>query len=377
MNAINLSSNLVRLRREKKITQEELADFIGVTKASVSKWENRQSMPDILLLPQLASYFGVTIDELMGYEAWLSPEQIRCCYRELAADFAGRPFEEVMRKTVNLAHQYYSCYPLLVQISILYLNHFMLAKTRERQMEILGEGDRLCDRVIENCMDVAVCGDAIAVKAMLKVYLGQPQEAIELLEPVADPAHLGEQNSMLLVQAYQMTGEKEKAKDQAQINLYLNMIYLVGMGTQLLNLCEDEEKRCEETIRRTEGIIKLYDLEHLHPNAASQFYYSEAVYYASKERNEASLEALQHFVKCVRVLLENPLLLHGDEYFDRLDGWIDRLPLGDQAPRDKAFARQSALEALNNPVFAGMREETAFKKICRGLSDESGYSDIS
>ena len=375
MNTINRSSNLVRLRREKKITQEELADFIGVTKASVSKWENRQSMPDILLLPQLASYFGVTIDELMGYEAWLSPEQIRCCYRELASDFAGRPFEEVMRKARNLAHQYYSCYPLLVQISILYLNHFILAKTREKQLEILGEGDRLCDRVIENCKDVAVCGDAIAVKAMLQVYLGKPQEAIELLEPVADPAHLGEQNSMLLVQAYQMTGETEKAKDQAQINLYLNMIYLVGMGTQLLNLCGDEEKRCEETIRRTGGIIKLYDLEHLHPNAASQFYYSEAVYYASKEKNEASLEALQHFVKCVRVLLENPLLLHGDEYFDRLDGWIDRLPLGDQAPRDKAFARQSALDALKNPVFAGIREEAAFKKICRSLSDESGHSD--
>ena len=55
MNALNLSNNLVRLRRERKITQEELADFIGVTKASVSKWENRQSTPDILLLPQLAS----------------------------------------------------------------------------------------------------------------------------------------------------------------------------------------------------------------------------------------------------------------------------------------------------------------------------------
>lgn len=41
MNVLNLSENIVRLRRERKITQEELADFIGVTKASVSKWENR------------------------------------------------------------------------------------------------------------------------------------------------------------------------------------------------------------------------------------------------------------------------------------------------------------------------------------------------
>ena len=54
MNTLNISENIIRLRREKKVTQEELADFVGVTKASVSKWENKQSMPDILLLPKLA-----------------------------------------------------------------------------------------------------------------------------------------------------------------------------------------------------------------------------------------------------------------------------------------------------------------------------------
>ena len=65
MNALKLSDNIARLRRERKLTQEELADFLGVTKASVSKWENHQSTPDILLLPQLASFFDVTVDELL------------------------------------------------------------------------------------------------------------------------------------------------------------------------------------------------------------------------------------------------------------------------------------------------------------------------
>ena len=39
MDKLNLSENIIRLRHEKKLTQEELADFMGVTKASVSKWE--------------------------------------------------------------------------------------------------------------------------------------------------------------------------------------------------------------------------------------------------------------------------------------------------------------------------------------------------
>lgn len=47
---------------------------MGVTKASVSKWETGQSTPDILILSQMASFFDVTIDELVGYEAWLTDQ---------------------------------------------------------------------------------------------------------------------------------------------------------------------------------------------------------------------------------------------------------------------------------------------------------------
>ena len=71
MNALNLVENIIRLRHDKKITQEQLADFVGVTKASVSKWETKQSMPDILLLPRLASFFDVTIDELFTKKEWI------------------------------------------------------------------------------------------------------------------------------------------------------------------------------------------------------------------------------------------------------------------------------------------------------------------
>ena len=90
MNALNLAENIIRLRHDKKITQEQLADFVGVTKASVSKWETKQSMPDILLLPQLAAFFDVTIDELLGYEPQLSKEQMQKIYLELASDFFSR-----------------------------------------------------------------------------------------------------------------------------------------------------------------------------------------------------------------------------------------------------------------------------------------------
>ena len=66
MEELSLSKNVANLRKKKGVTQETLAEFIGVTKASVSKWETGQSMPDVLILPKLASFFDVSVDELLA-----------------------------------------------------------------------------------------------------------------------------------------------------------------------------------------------------------------------------------------------------------------------------------------------------------------------
>ena len=55
MSQFHLAENLTKLRHSKRITQEKLADFLGVSKASVSKWETGQSLPDIAQLPRLAA----------------------------------------------------------------------------------------------------------------------------------------------------------------------------------------------------------------------------------------------------------------------------------------------------------------------------------
>ncbi len=65
---INLGIKIRELRRRDGRTQEALADALGVTSQAVSRWESGGSYPDINLLPSLANYFGITIDELFGYE---------------------------------------------------------------------------------------------------------------------------------------------------------------------------------------------------------------------------------------------------------------------------------------------------------------------
>lgn len=54
-----------QLRKERNLTQEELAECLGVSPQTVSKWENNLSMPDVSCLPVLADYFGITVDALL------------------------------------------------------------------------------------------------------------------------------------------------------------------------------------------------------------------------------------------------------------------------------------------------------------------------
>ena len=61
-----LGKRIAALRHEKEMTQEELAEKIGVTSQAVSKWENDQTCPDITLLPLLAKILGVSVDELLS-----------------------------------------------------------------------------------------------------------------------------------------------------------------------------------------------------------------------------------------------------------------------------------------------------------------------
>ncbi len=62
---INLKEKLRSLRQQKNITQEALANHLGITPQSVGKWERGEGFPDITLLPKIAFYFDVSVDELL------------------------------------------------------------------------------------------------------------------------------------------------------------------------------------------------------------------------------------------------------------------------------------------------------------------------
>ena len=343
---------------------------MGVTKASVSKWETGQSTPDILILSQMASFFDVTIDELVGYEAWLTDQQIRRYYKELVRDFTELPFHGVLEKVRSLARRYYACYPFLLQLVVLYWNHYMLAETEEAGRKILQEAMAWCDRIQENCGDSGVCSEALVMKVGLSLSLGMAAEALEALEPISDPGRFTGQSGLMLIQAYEMAGENEKARSFAQAKQYQDLLNLVSGAALFVSLYERDLKRCDETVRRIRGIIELYQLEELHPNMTAQFHYRTAAVYGGNGKRKEALEALKLFEKsCQHLLKAEEITLHGDAYFDLLDAWIEKLPLGRMAPRDRSFLQENLRAALSHPAFGCIRETREFKSIESRLCD--------
>lgn len=74
---IYISENIKQLRREKGLTQEKLADYLGVTFQSISNWERGESLPDISMLPEIAGFFNISVDSLLGMNKALKEKKIK------------------------------------------------------------------------------------------------------------------------------------------------------------------------------------------------------------------------------------------------------------------------------------------------------------
>ncbi|MCL2773434.1 MAG: helix-turn-helix domain-containing protein [Oscillospiraceae bacterium] len=79
---INIGENIRNLRKRKDITQEELADHLGISFQSISKWERGDGFPDITMLPDLADFFNISIDELIGADKTLGGGDFYNIYKQ-------------------------------------------------------------------------------------------------------------------------------------------------------------------------------------------------------------------------------------------------------------------------------------------------------
>ena len=94
--SMNLAEHLKMLRKGKGISQEKLAEYLGVSYQAVSKWENGVTSPDISLLPDISRYFGITVDALLQAEVIDQEKLLEECSRKAEALFRDGKREEII-----------------------------------------------------------------------------------------------------------------------------------------------------------------------------------------------------------------------------------------------------------------------------------------
>lgn len=362
MTTVNIAENLLYLRREKGITQDVLANFLGVSKASVSKWENGISLPDIMQLPRIASFYGISIDELMGYEAQLTEEEIKRYYELFAKEFAEKTFEEAIGHVREFIHQYYSCYPALMKMALLLVNHYMLA-VPEMQKTVLEEMIQICIRIQEKSVDVNLCSEAALIQSAVELFAGRPEKTIEKLQNQKHTFGIEFSGEMLLIQAYQMTGQQEEALEWNQVVMLLHLLSLIQSSTSYLMSNLSDRKVGYQIIERTEQTAEIYELNKLHPNTWLQFQYAKAVFQARHGKIQESLKSLRIYVEEGIAFVQNGLFLHGDAYFDRIDQYIQKMNPMYVVPRNQSLILASIGQSLMHPAFDVIRQLPEFQEL--------------
>ena len=148
--SIYLGENIKRLRKENELTQENLADFLGVSFQSVSKWERGESYPDITLLPAIASFFDVSTDELIGIDKAKREEKIKN-YIDEFNDLRMKNTPYVFEQISKAVKEFPGDYDLLVR----YLEILISEKSKASADGelILDEVESIYDKILNYCTD--------------------------------------------------------------------------------------------------------------------------------------------------------------------------------------------------------------------------------
>lgn len=205
--SINIGRTIACERRRAGVTQEALARHLGVSKAAVSKWELAQCAPDVSLLPRIASYFSLTLDELFDWHDELTEEESAALYAEVYA-LGERDLPAARKRVHALAAEHYSDANLMLMLASLLTmwacradapptdeqngaDEGMPGAAAERApsaqpggVALTTEALHLIDRALEVAEDPSVLYLARQQKATVLFQAGRYDDAAALLKPL-------------------------------------------------------------------------------------------------------------------------------------------------------------------------------------------------
>lgn len=358
---INIGRTIARERRRRGVTQEALAAHLGVSKAAVSKWELCQSLPDVSLLPRIAAYFSLSLDELFDWRDELTQEESAALYAEVYA-LGEKDLAAAHDRLRELAAEHYSDVNLLLMLASLLTvwaagmaTPFTPAGEKDGALGALpdagaltDEALALLDRVLEVAADPATLYLAQQQKATTLFQAERHEEAAALLEPLVRRQDAGAP-TMLLASAYRKLGRCDDALDLLQAERLRAANFVLSSIVQEVGM-RDDAAFARAAGDAAEVVFAALDMGAVNPffSATMAFEVAETLRRAGEKD-----EALAALARAVDAVAADPTSAEPSDspLWDRMTGRLDPARAGE------AWAEHKARQL--NDLRRTLREQTA------------------
>ncbi len=238
---MNIGYKIKELRKKRGITQEQLANVIGVSFQAVSKWENGIALPDITLAPVLAKYFGVSMDELFDYSVLEAEEKVRAIVEESYRYRLENNWSEG-RRVIEEGLKEFPDNDILLN-NLLYVINYT---------EDPNETLKIAAKILEITKEDDVRFDTYRFMAYAYKAKNDPESAEKILERIPEIYF-----TKLTEIAYLMEGEtKREAADKQKWISFENLIQMM----EKLAECYEADGKQEEAKAEREKALKLIDV---------------------------------------------------------------------------------------------------------------------
>ena len=237
---INLGAKIRSLRKQRNISQEVLAQYLGVSFQAVSKWENGDTMPDVTMIPAIAIFFEVSTDELFDFNRLETEQKIQEACWEIA-DIRNDEPEKAEKMLRELLKQYPGN-------EIILNNLLYTMRAPERCEEVV----TLCKSILEVAKEDDVKYDVLRILAETYHEMGQQNLVKPTLEQIPEIYF-----SKLELAAKLLEGED--AMHAAKMQAGLSRDDLLDMLSRLSQLYAEREEK-EKAVQYAELTKQVYAL---------------------------------------------------------------------------------------------------------------------